>query len=761
MRQVLSEALPTLKDPRIGFVTVTGVRDDDRPRRRRRSSSACSAPRRSSSATLAASSRARRPPGARRARAPHAADAAAGLRIRSRGRAGRADDEADRRARAPTSADARTQTDIAARSSRRSPRQRPLPRHLAREPRRRRARLAARDGPRARAARQGHRDVPRRAGAAPGRVPVPGARAARARSGRARRTSRERVLVAVDCASESRVGAEPGSSTRRRSRSTSTTTTTTRASATSTSIVADASSTGGGARGRLPRARRRADAGDRRGALHRARHRHGPLPVREHDAEGASARGRARRGRRRRRTASSRASTRTSSSRSSSCSRGRSSARRCSRGARSSSRTSCASDFEEVGAAEPYSEGIIDFLRAVEGAAGLGAHPRAAARRRAGAEGVAALVGRRGRRLRDRAQVGRGRAPRGGRLLERPLDRGDHRVHRARGHRAGRRRPRSAGECLPARSTPSGIILVDKPAGPSSFAIVAAVRRRTGARTGHAGTLDPFATGLLAPALRCGDEAAGRASSGSTSATSTEVDLTARTYDRRPRRASVVEEHEPPAAAELEAAARRPARRGRAADSGGVGGEDRRRARLHAAPPRRRGRDAGADDARARAACSTATTDGVARLELHVSLGDVRPRDRRGARRALPSAAAHRDRAVLRRGGRSGADHPARGRAREAVVKRRAAHPSELARAPASGRDRQLRRRPPRPSRGPGRGPRDRARADGDHVRPAPAHRARQPVELLTTLERRLELLDEAGVETTCSSRRSPRSSSG
>ena len=31
----------------------------------------------------------------------------------------------------------------------------------------------------------------------------------------------------------------------------------------------------------------------------------------------------------------------------------------------------------------------------------------------------------------------------------------------------------------------------------SSFAIVAGVRRRTGARTGHAGTLDPFATGLL------------------------------------------------------------------------------------------------------------------------------------------------------------------------------------------------------------------------------------------------------------------------
>jgi tRNA pseudouridine55 synthase len=44
---------------------------------------------------------------------------------------------------------------------------------------------------------------------------------------------------------------------------------------------------------------------------------------------------------------------------------------------------------------------------------------------------------------------------------------------------------------------PAGVVLVDKPAGRSSFAIVAELRRRTRARTGHAGTLDPFATGLL------------------------------------------------------------------------------------------------------------------------------------------------------------------------------------------------------------------------------------------------------------------------
>ena len=44
---------------------------------------------------------------------------------------------------------------------------------------------------------------------------------------------------------------------------------------------------------------------------------------------------------------------------------------------------------------------------------------------------------------------------------------------------------------------PAGVALVDKPSGPSSFAVVAQIRKLTGARTGHAGTLDPFATGLL------------------------------------------------------------------------------------------------------------------------------------------------------------------------------------------------------------------------------------------------------------------------
>jgi tRNA pseudouridine55 synthase len=42
-----------------------------------------------------------------------------------------------------------------------------------------------------------------------------------------------------------------------------------------------------------------------------------------------------------------------------------------------------------------------------------------------------------------------------------------------------------------------GLVLVDKPAGPSSFAIVKRVRSRYGVKAGHAGTLDPQASGLL------------------------------------------------------------------------------------------------------------------------------------------------------------------------------------------------------------------------------------------------------------------------
>jgi tRNA pseudouridine55 synthase len=46
--------------------------------------------------------------------------------------------------------------------------------------------------------------------------------------------------------------------------------------------------------------------------------------------------------------------------------------------------------------------------------------------------------------------------------------------------------------------SPTGVLLLDKPAGPTSHDAVAAVRRTLGVRqVGHTGTLDPFASGLL------------------------------------------------------------------------------------------------------------------------------------------------------------------------------------------------------------------------------------------------------------------------
>jgi tRNA pseudouridine55 synthase len=41
------------------------------------------------------------------------------------------------------------------------------------------------------------------------------------------------------------------------------------------------------------------------------------------------------------------------------------------------------------------------------------------------------------------------------------------------------------------------VLLCDKPTGVTSHDVVARVRRERGAKAGHAGTLDPFATGLL------------------------------------------------------------------------------------------------------------------------------------------------------------------------------------------------------------------------------------------------------------------------
>jgi tRNA pseudouridine55 synthase len=96
---------------------------------------------------------------------------------------------------------------------------------------------------------------------------------------------------------------------------------------------------------------------------------------------------------------------------------------------------------------------------------------------------------------------------------------------------------------------PAGVALVDKPSGPSSFAIVAQIRRMTGARTGHAGTLDPFATGLLLLLSGRSTKLTPRLV-GLEKRYRTEIDLTRSTSTGDPEGA-VVEQHSPPGEDEL------------------------------------------------------------------------------------------------------------------------------------------------------------------------------------------------------------------
>ena len=165
---------------------------------------------------------------------------------------------------------------------------------------------------------------------------------------------------------------------------------------------------------------------------------------------------------------------------------------------------------------------------------------------------------------------------------------------------------------------PSGIYLIDKPEGPSSFAIVAEVRRRTGARTGHAGTLDPFATGLLLVLSGSATKLAPRFV-GLDKRYLTDVDLRA-TTDTGDREGEVVDGHQPPEENELER--RLEALRGEvelpvpAASAIKVGGE--RAYKLHrkgvaVEMPVRRSR---VDELEL-----VSYRDGVARLDLRVSSG--------------------------------------------------------------------------------------------------------------------------------------------
>jgi tRNA pseudouridine55 synthase len=165
---------------------------------------------------------------------------------------------------------------------------------------------------------------------------------------------------------------------------------------------------------------------------------------------------------------------------------------------------------------------------------------------------------------------------------------------------------------------PSGIILVDKPAGPSSFAVLARVRSRLGTKMGHAGTLDPFATGLLLLLSGRSTRLAG-SFVGLDKRYLTDVDLSSRTSTGDPE-GDVVERLEPPAQAELER--RLEGLRGEielpipAASAVKIGGE--RAYKLH-----RRGVQVEMPLRRSRvdALDVIAYTNGVATLDLRVSSG--------------------------------------------------------------------------------------------------------------------------------------------
>ena len=172
---------------------------------------------------------------------------------------------------------------------------------------------------------------------------------------------------------------------------------------------------------------------------------------------------------------------------------------------------------------------------------------------------------------------------------------------------------------MPPRAlSPSGILLVDKPAGPTSFAVVADIRRRTGARTGHAGTLDPFATGLLIVLSGAATKLAS-CFVGLEKHYLTDVDLTARTSTGDPE-GEIVDRLEPPSPAGL--AARLEHLRGEvelpipAASAVKIGGE-----RAYRLVRRGVAVEMPVRSSRVDALDVIAYSDGLARLDLRVSSG--------------------------------------------------------------------------------------------------------------------------------------------
>ena len=226
-------------------------------------------------------------------------------------------------------------------------------------------------------------------------------------------------------------------------------------------------------------------------------------------------------------------------------------------------------DFAEAGAEEPYSEGIIDYLRQVEGAELVGADPRAARRRRADAPGLAALEpATRSTSRRSRAKFGGGgHRQAAGFSSELPIEEIVEFIHRefvaaaGEGDAAARARARRRRRSSTSRPGPSSFALVASSAAaraPAPATPERSIRSRLGCWCccpGAATKLAPCFVGLDKRYV-------------------TDVDLTSTTTTGDPEGEVRSGTSRRPAGAR--AAARGPPRRGRAADPGRLGGQDRR-----------------------------------------------------------------------------------------------------------------------------------------------------------------------------------------
>ena len=265
-----------------------------------------------------------------------------------------------------------------------------------------------------------------------------------------------------------------------------------------------------------------------------------------------------------------------------------------------------AADYEATGAGEEMTEGIIDHLRSVEGAKVAALVRDQGTRGPRRPQGQPALQRGRRRRLRDRPRPRRRRPQARRRLLHRPRARGAGRVPLRRG-----RRPARLADARPAGE--GALLLCDKPAGITSHDMVARVRRERGCKAGHAGTLDPFATGLLLVLL-------GRATKVQRFLTGLPKTYlaTARLGWRSSTGDPDGELTETGAVPELAGAADR---HGAPAGADDLGGPGRRRAPLQEGPPRRGRRDPRTRGRRLPRRAARAATARRARYEIECSAG--------------------------------------------------------------------------------------------------------------------------------------------